>query len=211
MTWLTYWLDPDGTCELGLRRYRLTWDPHADPACSCDGGWHTAFTWRGQQAKTRWDDDPDGRRHLARPLPVPRDDGHWPAVCAGCGYRFRDTDEWQTWEEPAYRDATGARYILRNTWGAPPGVTVAGPGAMWDGWWLPRAWHGADRVALMIRCPPGDWPVDSVTSFGGRWCRTGDVHAAHVTATPSVAIGHPGRPGYYRGTLDGGVLSDNLS
>jgi hypothetical protein len=219
VTWPTYWLDPDGTVALGLRRYRHDWDQGAAARWECEFGWHQAVAWRGEFAPQRWDTDPRGCQVTAAALPVDHADPRWPQVCAGgCGYRFAPADEWQEWEEPVYTSPGGARFVLHTGWPPPPGVTVAGPGACWDAWWLPDGWKGPDGIGLTVRCPrpdgtpgpPHDWQVDAPATGGGRWTRTGDPHRGDLTVTPSIAAGVPGRPGYYHSHLQAGVLGDHL-
>jgi hypothetical protein len=77
---------------------------------------------------------------------------------------------------------------------------------------------GLDGICLTVRYPrpdgsagrPWDWPVDGPSRSGGRWARNGDPRACAVTASPSIAIGDPGKPGYYHGFLQNGVLTDHL-
>lgn len=218
MPWPCFWLDPAGTAALGLRRYARTGDWHG-AAWTCEAGWHQGFAWRGMTAPARVEED-DGHRHHAAAAKVGHGDPAWPAQCArGCGYEFDGDDEWQEWEEPLYRRAgTGQMVILHTGFGAPPGTQVAGPGAMWDGWWLPAGWKGADGIGLMVRCPaPGapaershDWIVDGPSTSGGQWTRTGDPrHPETLTVSPSIAAGDPAAAGYYHGFLQAGVLTDH--
>jgi len=221
MGWPTFWLEPDATVALGLRRYRRDWDSAVGALkWECDYGWHQAVTWRGEFAPERWT-ELGGHRAHAEPELLSHDDPRWPSACAGgCGYQFTGTDEWQEWEEPVYTGPGGARFVLHDGWPPPPGTRTAGPGATWDAWWLPEDWRGTDGISLMVRCPrpdgsrgTHDWPVDSPAAGGGRWTRTGDPRAALVTATPSIAIGDPGTAGYYHGFLGRdhpGVLTDHL-
>ena len=57
---------------------------------------------------------------------------------------------------------------------------------------------------------PHDWPVDAPSSGGGHWTRSGDPRACNITASPSIAIGEPGKPGFYHGFLRAGVLTDHI-
>jgi hypothetical protein len=222
MTWPAYWLAETGLVALGLRRYRRDWDRAAGAMrWECDYGWHAAMAWRGQLAPERWEEHVGcGHRDRDRAAAEPCDhaDPRWPAQCdGGCGYQFTPDDMWQEWEEAVYATADGTRYVLHTGWPPPPGIAQAGPGAMWDAWWLPAAWRGPDGIGLMVRCPrpggtPGsnDWPVDAPATGGGRWTRTGDPRTGPVTVTPSIAIGDPAKAGYYHGYLTGGVLTDHL-
>jgi hypothetical protein len=221
MSWPTFWLEPDGTVALGLRRYRHDWDSGGGAMrWECGYGWHQAMTWRGELAPERFTDEHGHRAH-ATPELLDHADPRWPQACAGgCGYRFLPSDEWQEWEEPVYTGPGNARYVLHTGWPPPPGMLLAGAGATWDAWWLPGDWLGVDGIGLMVRCPrpdgtPGsnDWPVDSPATGGGTWTRTGDPRQALVTVTPSIAIGEPGQPGFYHGFLGRdtpGVLTDHI-
>lgn len=217
MTWSTYWLEATAQVATGLRRYTRL-DRDEVTGYDCADGWHAALAWTGR-AEARFDDD-SGRRHLASPADVPRDDPRWPAGCdRGCGYRFGPDDEYQPWQELLYlRPADGTLMSLHPVH-VPPGVEQAGPGASYDATWYPADWRGPDGIALAVLCPRPDgsagpaweWGVDRPSSrSGGRWIRTGDPRAAAVTASPSIAIGNPGEPGFYHGFLQAGVLTDHL-
>lgn len=205
----TYWLEPTETVALGLRRYTA----HSG-GYTCEGGWHEALVWTGEgPAEFQGEGD---RRSLA-PADWPdssRPNAAWPEECGrGCGYRFSDDDPRQSWQELLYvAPATGQRYTIHPQ-SHPPGVLKAGAGATYDAWWYPDAWRGPDGIALVVRCPNSDyneWGVDMPSSSGGRWTRSGDPRAANVTASPSIAIGEPSKPGYYHGFLQAGVLTDHL-
>jgi hypothetical protein len=225
VTWQTYWLERTGQVALGLRRY------HHDPvaadatyAWTCEQGWHWAIGWTGE-GTARYHPDPDGphREHLGFPddVPLGRADPRWPKACGqGCGYEFTDDDQWQRWQEPIWTrpDATTRSQYVLHSQIVPPWLLPAGPGATYDSWWFPDAWRGADGIAYTVRCPRPDgsagtwldWPVDAPATGGGRWARSGDPRAANVTASPSIAIGDPARPGYYHGFLQSGLLTDHL-
>jgi hypothetical protein len=226
MGWPCFWIEPAGTCALGLRRYTPLAGQQGEHAWTCAAGWHTAFAWRGLTAPVRLTaPDEHGYRHQAAAAHVGHADPLWPSQCAaGCGYAFGDGDVWQEWEESLYRRAdTGQVVFLHSGWPPtpdPPGAATAGPGAMWDGWWLPQSWKGSDGIGLTVRCPrpdssPGsgnDWIVDAPsTGTGGRWARTGDPRQPEsLTVSPSIAIGVSGTPGFYHGFLQAGVLTDHL-
>lgn len=212
MAWQTFWMEPVGRVRIALRRYRSSHESHG---WTCEGGWHEAVVWTGEEEPEVRDDSGIRRSTVALPPP---EDPRWPVECdGGCGYRFSDQDRYQLFEESLYRRTdTGELRVLHPTM-LPPGVPSAGPGAMWDARWM--GGPGPDGICLMVRCPRGDgtdgplndWPVDRPPSGGGLpWDRTGDPRAADVTAHPSIAIGLPGRPGFYHGWLQGGVLTDHI-
>ena len=212
MTWQTFWMEPTGRERRALRRY--TRRPEGG-AWTCAEGWHDALVWTGEEVDTVLNEH--GYHDLSWPMPPP-DDPRWPVQCAACGYLFfnEGSDEWQTWAERLYRRTdTGDLRVLHWKY-APPDAPTAEPGAMFDAHWLPRV--GPDGIRLMVRCPRGDgtpgmcqdWPVDEPSSSGGFWTRTGDPRQANVTASPSIAIGAAGAPGYYHGHLQGGVLTEHI-
>lgn len=214
MTWQTFWLDPIGRERVALRRYSER--PYvAGAGWTCAEGWHQAIAWTGEEI----DEVLSERGTRRSPATPPHDDPRWPTDCArGCGYRFTDDDNWQAWGGELFRRAdTGELRVLHTTM-TPPDVPTAEPGASWDASWMGDAWRGPDGICLTVRCPrpdgtegtPHDWPVDGPSSTGGRWTRSGDPRAASVTASPSIAIGDPAKPGYYHGFLQNGVLTDHI-
>lgn len=220
MAWPCFWLEPAGRVALGLRRYAYS-GTSGSSIYDCAAGNHDAFAWRGLTAPERLTEH-DGHWHSAEPEPVDHADPAWPRQCQrGCGYAFAEEDRWQEWAETLYRRADGRGVVILHTGiGTPPGCAVAGPGALWDGWWLPAAWKGADGIGLLCRCPDParpaeprahDWIVDGPATGGGRWTRTGDPRdPPSLTVHPSIAAGDPAEPGYYHGFLQGGQLTDHI-
>ena len=217
MPWKTFWLESTGRERVGLRRY--TRDTSIDvPKWTCEEGHHEALAWTDDEVVTTV--TVRGTRDTAQRVTIAADDPRWPALCDGCGYSFTDADERQVWTELLYRRVdTGELRSLHSRHPA-PGAPTAEAGAMWDAVWMPAHWRGADGISLMVRCPRNDrddtktgsdWPVDMPsTNSGGRWSRSGDPRKANVTASPSISIGEPGKPGSYHGWLQGGVLSEPL-
>lgn len=217
MPWQTFWMEPTDRERVGLRRY--TSPPGVDvPQWTCEDGYHEALAWTDEDAESTLNEH--GHRVTARTVTVAADDPRWPAVCDHCLYRFTEHDERQVRTELLYRRTdTGELRSLHSKHPA-PGAPTAEAGAMWDASWMPAQWRGTDGISLMVRCPRNDrddtkvgsdWPVDMPsTNSGGRWTRTGDPRRANVTASPSISIGIPGRPGAYHGWLQDGVLSDPL-
>jgi hypothetical protein len=219
VTWRTFWLEPTGRVRRGLRRYaRRVEEVRRGPgsATGCEGGWHDAFAWTGEEVDDARQTDAHVDNYVRNTWPGPARSGPcWPVECdRGCGYQFTEDDHWQTWTEPLYRRTdTGELRVLHWRY-APPDAPTAEAGATWNAIWLPR--KGPDGVSLMVRCPrpdgsPGlDWPVDEPSTIsGGLWTRTGDPRQADVTVAPSISIGTPGAAGYYHGHLVAGVLSDH--
>lgn len=220
MPWKTFWLDPTDREVRGLRRY--TRQRHVEGKAlewTCAAGWHQAVEYLPGDFPAEVDDDNVHEGEWPAGSHVADDDPRWPAECAkGCGYRFGDGDARQGWSLLLWRRAdTGELRVLHQGDLLPSGhAPAAEAGAMWDAKWMGRP--GPDGVCLMVRCPcpggqPGmnDWPVDWPPSGGGDpWDRSGDPRQANVTARPSIAIGLPGRPGFYHGWLTDGVLSDHL-
>ena len=214
----TIWLEPTGQVAVGLRRY------HTGGGFTCGDGYHEATVFYGVEPAVWHDRDEWGRTLAARPT-VDHGDPRWPTNCArGCGYQFSDGDMWQEWQEQLYRRTdTGEAVTLRNRAADDPGdgPASAPPGAMWDAWWMPEAWHGPDGVALMVRLPDGhDWHVDgeasNCTRRGDRthrcWIRHGDPRTGRVTVdknggeTCAAGAGSI-QTGGYHGFLSDGVLS----
>lgn len=75
----------------------------------------------------------------------------WPKQC-DCGYVFKRTDNRQVNDEQIYVDIDGKEYTLRNPV----------PGMMYDSWWMPDRYKGADGRCLTVICPDGKlWQVDA--------------------------------------------------
>lgn len=221
MPWPCFWLEPTGRVALGLRRYSYS-GLSGSSIYDCAAGNHDAFAWRGLTGPERREPcGQHGHDHQAAPAEVSHDDPAWPRSCGRCGRPFAGDDRWQEWEETLYRRADGGGIVILHTgFGAPPGCAIAGPGALWHGWWLPEDWRGPDGIGLICRCPdparPGeprahDWIVDGPSAGGGRWTRTGDPRdPPSLTVSPSIAAGDPAQPGFYHGFLQGGQLTDHI-
>lgn len=210
----TFWLEPTDRVAVGLRRYHSSGGMNF----TCEGGYHSALVFTGEEPAHYRDAEPSGRRTLAmRPEP-PHDDPRWPTRC-GCGYEFTADDPWQSWQELVYQRAdTGDRFTLRSR--DDLGLPAAPPGACWDAWWMPDDWRGPDGIALMVRCPNGrDWHVDGEASNCTRpgdkthacWVRHGDPRQATVTVdkqgdTCAAGAGSI-QAGDYHGFLTDGVLT----
>jgi hypothetical protein len=199
----TFWLEPNGLAEFGLRRYS-----HAHTGFTCETGYHTATNIIGTVPDTR--DEVSGQR-----TEVPRDTDHgdprWPTHCE-CGYAFADEDHWQDWAESQYvRSDTGEVTTLRK----------AEPGACWDAYWYKSlaGFRPPDDMVLVVKCPNGhDWIVDSQSSNCTRkgephhcWVRHGDPRECKVTVDKNgdtcAAGGGSILAGDYHGFLISGVLS----
>lgn len=139
-----FWCEETDRVQRYLRRY------HAD--CSAPWRWLNGMVEFDQAVR------PPRTYHDATDRPhdlVPRDDPRWPRQC-DCGRVFQGLDSWQVFTERIYRRAdTGAELVLR----------PAPEGAMWDAWWSPDCYKGADGRSLMVMCPGGhEWMIDSKAS-----------------------------------------------
>lgn len=199
----TFWLEPTGTVQVGLRRYARQ---GGDTGWTCADGWHQALAITGVEPAQL-----DERGYLTLRPETPHDDPRWPTTCdAGCGYEFTDADHWQDWQDRLYRRTdTGEETTLRD----------AAPGACWDARWMPDDYRGPDGIALTVRCPNGhDWCVDSQASNCTRkgephacWVRHGDPRACQVTVDKNGDTCAAGAgsiiAGDYHGFLQSGVLT----
>lgn len=144
----TFLIEQTDRVRVGLRRYR---DSSKD-TCPVNGAYHNAYTPIGE-APIIWGES-GGRRVMMGQPPVPHEDPRWPARCT-CGYGFEPEDHRQVFQEEIYRRVdTGEEMTLRE----------AGPGAMWDAWWMPFS-RGPDGRCLVVKCPNGaEWMIDSRAS-----------------------------------------------
>lgn len=172
-----FWCERAPVAEERLRR-------HSEEPCP-GGGWHDAAVVIGT---VPWDDPASGGSGYDD---LPHDDPRWPTACARCARPFLPTETWQHAVDQMYlRVGTGEILPMR----------MLPPGAMWDSWWLPAKWTGADGKHLTVKLPDGtDWVIDGPATDGSRpWARTGAI--PNVSVFPSIRT-----PGYH-GTLSGGVL-----
>lgn len=160
----TFLLADTGRYRVALRRYSRP----PGKGWTCADGYHQALAVLGE-APARFyaarAELPEGTEQWSRErddrLTVPdfdwpgRDDPRWPTACE-CGYVFGPGDEWQHFSDRLYRRSdTAAATTLRD----------APPGAMWDAWWYPASWRGADGRCLVVKCPNGqEWVIDSRAS-----------------------------------------------
>jgi hypothetical protein len=210
MTWQTFWMEPTNLMRLALRRYSSS-DECKVP---CVKTYHNAQFWLPGDVEIERDER--GYRSMDQCSDrFELDDPRWPTKCHDCEYEFTRTDNWQTWSQEMWRrtDNGELRIMHRDH---PDDVPMAEIGASWDAFWMREILGGRnpDGIVLTVRCPPegmfNDWMVDHEASSGGYWARTGDPRQCNVTATPSIAIGIPGTPGYYHGFLQNGVLTDHI-
>lgn len=217
MSWRTFWLEQTDREVRGLRRYTHLRHVAGTPVeWTCETGWHQAIAFLPGDFHAPITED--GLHSLEWDEDLADDDPRWPVECGeGCGYRFGDDDARQPWAERVWRRTdTGEPRVMHQGMVA-PGYVSAEAGAMWDAAWMRRP--GPDGICLTVRCPRGDgspgmmldWPVDWPSSGSGTpWARSGNPRKANVTASPSIAIGIPGTPGFYHGFLQDGVLTDHL-
>ena len=196
MAWPTFWVEPTGDVEVGLRRYAA----HGEASACPTGAYHDATTPIGRRPERRTDNG-----YLdAIPVEEYVGDDRWPTAC-GCGYEFTEDDQWQVWQEAVYRRPdTGEEWAQRSL----------PPGALLDGHWHPQ--KGPDGIALVCVLPPEApdtrghwWHVDGPARSEGytkpnAWTRTGDPKAVPPTVDVNPSILTPD----YHGFLRLGVLSD---
>lgn len=204
MPWETFWTEPSGTVELGLRRYVST---SSGKTCPLTDGYHNAVVPIGCQPERR---TADGFLEVW-PVAEFEGDPRWPTSCP-CGYVFEADDTWQVFQEAVYR-----RPDTGETWPQRELPT----GAMYDASWLPDDWKGPDGIGLVVILPGGHpWHVDmeasNCTRKGDRthkcWVRHGDprtepVHVDKDGETCAAGAGSIAAPGYH-GFLHHGVLTD---
>lgn len=192
MSWLCFMVVETDRARAWLRRY-VSFTEERCPAMPGDHSYH--------EARTQIEDQPlrktgDGY-YAAHPVEPFAGDPRWPTNCA-CGRSFRDSDRWQILTHALYAREDGAE----GEW------TIADMpiGAMFDTFWLPKPWVGADGRSLSVKLPPGGesdlWHIDSEASSGGRWAREGTP--PNITVSPSILTNR------YHGFLQQGSLTDSL-
>lgn len=200
-----FWLEPTKRIQRFLRRYHSL--EEGEERCPGPGGYHNAST-----------PLPDGRASFTkdgylRSFRAPaRRDPRWPTKCEACDYRFTKDDPWQPFVHLLYADPDGNLTSLAD----------AGPGAMWDAWWLPEAWKGSDGMSLTVKLPNGhEWTVDGVASNCTRkdeqprahrcWVRHGDPRTEPVTVDKNGVTCEAGGGSIlsddYHGFLTAGVFN----
>lgn len=187
-----FWLEPTGTVNKGLRRYRVG---HGN--CIGKFNFHNAECTIEKNASIA-----SCPRVTEDGYPITGDfwdheDVRWPTKCDYCEYFFGISDAWQFFINRVYRRTdTGEFTTLEN----------APVGAMWNSSYGGTERRGADGISLMLKTPGGDWWVDGPSILEGvvknnaAWTRTGVV--PDVTAMPSIHI-----PGSYHGWLRDGYLN----
>lgn len=214
MTWQTFWMEPTGLCRLALRRYSHA---RVDPTTHDGFAYHNAKLWLPDIVEEERDER--GYRSLGATEEKHKpsnDDSRWPDKCSRCEYHFLDEDRHQLWSSDLWKRTDNGEFRVKD-FEHPDDIPMAEVGASWDSFWLKDVLGGRnpDGIVFTVRCPPekiawNDWIVDHEASTGGYWTRTGDPRQCNVTASPSIAIGTPGTPGYYHGFLQNGILTDPL-
>lgn len=171
-----FWLKETNRAALGLRRYR---SGQTQP-CPRPHGYHDALVYIDEIRATKSEPDEYGHRHWVYPdkPEIPHDYPRWPTACA-CGYVFAPDDEWQVWTEAIYR---------RTETGEDTSIRDAGPGAMWDAWWMGDLWRGPDGRCLVVKLPNGhDWTIDGIASNCDAPCLDcGAPMSAHLAQSPTI-------------------------
>ncbi|HEX8184412.1 MAG TPA: hypothetical protein VF747_06665 [Blastocatellia bacterium] len=139
-----FYLEPANKVRRSLRRFE------SGSKCPLPQGYHDASIVLDEVPIER-----DERGYISNTTEWPHDDTRWPSHCA-CGYEFKSEDQHQLFLEELYkRSDTGEQCTLRE----------AGPGAMWDAWWMAEAYKGPDGRCLVVNCPNGfSWMIDDRAS-----------------------------------------------
>lgn len=194
-------LVPLGIEAVSLRRYSRD-----GQKCPGPFGYHNAHFHLGDSPElnvaTHCDGIPDGSDE--RPA---ASDPRWPAKCEHCDYIFAPADNYQRFAENLFRRSDNGEVTT---------IRQAPPGAMWFADWYPASFGSPSFMAkpeserkrghLILRCPGGDWDIDSKSRNGDGWTRTGE--APNVTANPSILIPDDVKGGeLFHGWLREGILS----
>jgi hypothetical protein len=191
----TFWTEATGRMVLGLRRFTFSDRPNpGDGRCPSYGFGHNSKTMIGEAPERR---NERGNRESVSHHHY-RGDSRWPLTCEHCSsYSFTDDDQWQVWTEAIYRSMDGREWPQRDL----------PPGALYDAWWLPDSYKGADGIHLAVTLPTRNspWFADGPATGGGRWTRTGDPrNPANLSISPSIAAGDPNKPDHYHSWLGAG-------
>lgn len=156
MAYRCFLLEETGRARRYLRRYHHNYgDLESCPAMPGQFSYHTASV-EIEEGAVPIVSDSDGRSHYEMLRPGDAEfqlDPRWHQVarCA-CGYEFTSLDRFQVASEPIMRRADTGELTTR---------VEAAVGAMWDAWWLP--WK-VDGRSIMVKCPDGEWAIDSQAS-----------------------------------------------
>lgn len=175
MNYQCFLVEESGLVACFLRRY-------STDRCPSPHGYHSAMV--------RIEDMNHPPRTM-REVYTPPEDPRYPEQCE-CGYTFKETDTKQLFTLSIYESkATGERWL----------ENALPIGAMFDAWWFPNEWKGADQRTLAVVLPPGSgnvWIIDAPASSGNHWQRTGVP--PNITVTPSILTPR------YHGFLTNGIL-----
>lgn len=215
MPWETFWCEPTGEADVGLRRYRYSdGDDISEHFHSAQRIIERAPT---RFSTTRQPDDKPDCFLASIPTSEFADHPWWPVQC-GCGYFFIDDDEWQVTQEVIYRAVDG-----RGEW---PMHSLP-IGAMFDSCWVGGSWRNpADDLAVTVILPPGGpyeyWNTDGPATHQEAdptpedpahtrsvlvphaWTRAGDPRVGPISVTPSIQTSS------YHGFLTDGQLTDPM-
>lgn len=182
-----FFLEPHPEAIESFRRFVFS----TKAQCSSGHGYHNAEITIGQGP---WTEKFNGRGADDFDHGDPR----WPATCA-CGYVFQAEDEWQH---------NFSQLWVRKDTGQTMQLDEAPAGAMWYAPWLegiPDFQNTPDGRVLIVRTPGGEWNIDSKSTNGGGWTRSGTP--PKVTANPSILTGKKADGNWiYHGWLRDGQL-----
>jgi len=184
-----FYMEPSDEARESLRRFVFS----EKAQCSSGHGYHNVevtigqVPWTDPNSNGRGDDDFD------------HTDPRWPSTCP-CGYVFQPEDQWQHNVTRLYVRADTGQKML---------VSEAPVGAMWDANWLKRLDEfknrSPDGMVLIVKTPGGEWNIDSKSSNGNGWTRTGTP--PKITANPSILAGKKSDGSWiYHGWLRNGQL-----
>lgn len=207
-----FWVEETDEVELSLRRFTFGSEGFCRKVGTIDVGHSCSRRLKGRWKASRTD---EGFLDLREPSEFRT--RRWPGPCESCGESFRSARR-QVNQERVYRAADGREWRMDDL----------PPGACFDAHWLPEAWKSPGGIGLSIVVPLGipaeKWIADhhiwhpyAPATGGGNWDVTWpnppDVSA--LQASPSIAHGGAGTPGYYHGWLGingapPGYLSDHI-
>lgn len=205
-----FWITPTHTVRVSMRRYKSAGS--TDRECPGQFLYHNASRPIGIFA-ARWH-MVDGQRYneVDSYGNITAGSGlQFPTKCDYCDYAFTDDDAKQSNGDLLYRRVDTSELMT---------LREAGPGAMWNAWWMSDFWRGPDGMSIMVKCPNGrEWCIDSEASNCTMkddhqkthkcWVRHGDPPMLTVDKNgPTCAAGGGSiQAGDYHGFLQNGSFT----